>query len=61
MEGVPVREQLIAAARERKSVTFYDAVNQEDQIRAAAFDIRKRFNVQVEIIRQGRNIVVTFK
>jgi hypothetical protein len=56
-----VREQLIAAARERKSVTFYDAVSQDDQIRAAAFDIRQRFNVQVEIIRQGRNIVVTFK
>jgi hypothetical protein len=56
-----VREQLIAAARQRKSVTLYDAVSQEDQIRAAAFDIRQRFNVQVEIIRQGRNVVVTFK
>jgi hypothetical protein len=61
MEGVPVREQLIAAAKERKSVTFYDAVSQEDQIRAAAFDIRQRFNVQVAIIREGHNIIVVFK
>lgn len=61
MEGVPVREQLIAAAKERKSATFYDAVGQEDQIRAAAFDIRQRFNVQVEIIREGHNIIVVFK
>ena len=51
-----MREQLIAAARERKSVTFHDAVSQEDQIKATAFDIRQRFNVMVEIIRQGRNM-----
>jgi hypothetical protein len=60
-KGDPVREQLIAAAKERKSVAFYDAISQEDQIRAAAFDIRQWFNIQVEIIRQGHNIVVTFK
>jgi hypothetical protein len=59
-----VREQLVTAARERRSVTFPDAVSQKKQIEDLAREVALQShtnNISVQVDVRGCDVKVTFK